>query len=127
MMRLLRNYIFWTYERGSFHYDVMVTLILLFIFLSPRVLHFGDKPLYPLPIRSHDVLIRASGASPDTQHFVYEVRTEELGSARNDAELRAALLQVIEPIAGGSVSLLGYTPVLDTHNQVVAYDATIER
>ena len=32
-MKVLRSYFFWTYERGSFHYDVMVTLILLFLFL----------------------------------------------------------------------------------------------
>ena len=31
MFKLLRSYIFWTYERGSLHYDVMVTLILLFL------------------------------------------------------------------------------------------------
>ena len=30
MFKTLRSYIFWTYERGSFHYDVMVTPILIF-------------------------------------------------------------------------------------------------
>ncbi|EQD43830.1 hypothetical protein B1A_15449, partial [mine drainage metagenome] len=37
MKKILRSYIFWTYQRGSAHYDVMVTLILLFIFVSPRL------------------------------------------------------------------------------------------
>lgn len=127
MKRVLRSYLFWTYDRGSFHYDVMVTLILLFIFVSPHVLRFGDKPVYPLPIRSHDVLVRASGANCSAQEFVYEVRTEDLGSAHTDAQLRSALLQVIEPIAGGGVTLRRYTPVTDAHGQTVAYDATIER
>ena len=27
--QVIRSYFFWTYERGSFHYDVMVTLILI--------------------------------------------------------------------------------------------------
>jgi hypothetical protein len=25
MLKLLKSYAFWTYERGSIHYDVMVT------------------------------------------------------------------------------------------------------
>ena len=29
--RTIRGYILWSYERGSLHYDVMVTLILLFV------------------------------------------------------------------------------------------------
>ena len=44
-MSLVKRYIFWTYERGSFHYDVMVTLILLFIFISPHVIDFRAKPV----------------------------------------------------------------------------------
>ena len=34
--RTIRDYIFWSYERGTIQYDVMVTLILLFVFLSPN-------------------------------------------------------------------------------------------
>ncbi|HUX46003.1 MAG TPA: hypothetical protein VMV57_14740, partial [Terracidiphilus sp.] len=44
MKRILKSYFYWTYKRGSFHYDIMVTLILLFIFLTPRFWDFGDKP-----------------------------------------------------------------------------------
>ena len=44
MGRILKSYLFWTYERGSFHYDVMVTLILAFIFVTPHVWNYGDHP-----------------------------------------------------------------------------------
>jgi len=43
MMRILRSYFFWTYERGSFHYDVMVTLILAFIFITPHVIFDSNQ------------------------------------------------------------------------------------
>ncbi len=46
-MKTIKGYIWWTYERGSFHYDVMVTIILLFIFLAPRFIDFRDKPPAP--------------------------------------------------------------------------------
>ena len=36
-MKLLKSYFWWTYERGSVHFDVMVTLILLFLFVSPQL------------------------------------------------------------------------------------------
>ncbi len=40
----LKGYIWWTYPRGSVQYDVMVTLILAFIFLTPLWVNFRDKP-----------------------------------------------------------------------------------
>ena len=43
--RTIRSYILWQHERGTLHYDIMVTLILIFIFFSPRVINFNDKPI----------------------------------------------------------------------------------
>src|SRR5258708_38058002 len=43
--RTIRGYILWSYERGSLHYDIMVTLILLFVFVSPYFINFKDKPV----------------------------------------------------------------------------------
>jgi hypothetical protein len=53
-MKTIKGYIWWSYERGSFHYDVMVTIILLFIFVAPRFIDFRDKPpaQNPHPITS---------------------------------------------------------------------------
>src|SRR5579863_7882814 len=44
--QILSSYFYWTYPRGSFHYDVMVTLILLFIFVTPHLWDFGAKPTF---------------------------------------------------------------------------------
>jgi hypothetical protein len=43
--RTIRGYILWSYERGSLHYDIMVTLILIFVFVSPIYINFNDKPV----------------------------------------------------------------------------------
>jgi len=51
-MNVLKRYIFWTYPRGSFHYDVMVTLILAFLFVSPHFIDFKDKPVPAVPLHS---------------------------------------------------------------------------
>jgi len=55
---------------------------------------------------------------------VYEIRVDDLHGAKTDAEIRDAILKVVEPIAG-AVTLETYTPVTDTKGHVVAYDATI--
>ncbi|HEY0565170.1 MAG TPA: hypothetical protein VGC88_06275 [Terriglobales bacterium] len=44
MWKALKSYIWWTHPRGSLQYDVMVTLILAFIFASPHFIDFRDKP-----------------------------------------------------------------------------------
>ena len=42
-MKTLRRLFFWDFPRTSWHWDVIVTLILAFIFLTPRDL-FRDQP-----------------------------------------------------------------------------------
>jgi hypothetical protein len=42
-MRTLRRLIFWEFPRTSWQWDIIVTLILAFIFLTPRDL-FRDQP-----------------------------------------------------------------------------------
>ena len=39
----LKSALLWKYRRGSWQYDVIVALILVFIFLSPRTI-FNDRP-----------------------------------------------------------------------------------
>ncbi len=42
----LKRFVLWDYTRGSWQYDVMVGLILAFIFLTPRE-WFRDQPRIP--------------------------------------------------------------------------------
>lgn len=126
MTRLIRSYIFWSYERGSFHYDVMVTAILLFVFVSPHFIDFKDKPVTTVPLHGSEVLVKPVRGNSNEARFVYEVRAEDLDGASTDIEIRKALLNVIEPIAG-EVTLEQFKPVPDTKGKIVAYDATVLR
>jgi hypothetical protein len=126
MTRLIRSYFFWSYERGSFHYDVMVTAILLFVFVSPHVIDFKDKPVTTVPLHGSEVLVKEASGNSNEARFVYEVRAEDLDGASTDVEIRRALLSVIEPISG-EVKLEQYKPVPDTKGKIVAYDATVLR
>ncbi len=127
MMRVLRSYVFWTYERGTFHYDVMVTLILLFLFVAPRFIDFKDHPVETVPLLASEVLVKEAGHAGQSSRFMYQVRADDMNGAATDAEKRAAILRVIEPISG-EVTLDGpIQEVKDTHGKVVAYDAWVLR
>jgi hypothetical protein len=124
--QVIRSYFFWTYERGSFHYDVMVTLILIFMFVAPHYIDFNDRPVETVALHSSEVLVKEAGTSGGSSRFIYQIRVEELGGAKTEAELRAAILRVVEPISG-EVTLQRYEPVKDAQGKVIAYDAWVLR
>lgn len=126
MFRIIRSYIFWSYERGTFHYDVMVTAILVFMFVSPHFIDFKDKPVETVALHASEVLVKEAGTSGSSSRFMYQIRADDMGGATTDAERRSAILRVIEPISG-EVSLERYEAVRDAQGRVVAYNAWILR
>ncbi|MGI4830968.1 MAG: hypothetical protein ACRYFU_22680 [Janthinobacterium lividum] len=126
LLRLLRSYVFWSYERGSFHYDVMVTLILLFLFLSPHLIDFHDRPIPEVPKRSSEVLVRNAGPEGAGRRFVYEIRADDLQGAHSAAELQDQIAATVHAIAGDA-QIENVKPVADPHGRIVAYDATVRR
>jgi hypothetical protein len=130
MLKTIRSYFWWTYERGSFHYDVMVTIILIFLFVGPRFIDFKDRPVETVAIHSSEVLVKEAGTEGDTSRFIYQIRADDLDQATKgshaDDDLRAGILRIIEPIAG-EVTLEHFQPVRDASGRIVAYDAWITR
>src|SRR5215813_12253523 len=64
----IRGYILWSYERGTIQYDVMVTLILLFIFLTPYWINYNDKPIEPNPHPTGVVITPDGGGG-----YIYQI------------------------------------------------------
>jgi hypothetical protein len=127
MFKLIRSYIFWSYERGSFQYDVMVTAILVFMFVSPHFINYNDKPVETVALHSSEVLVKEAGAtSSGSSRFMYQIRADDIGAAKTDAELQMAILRVIEPISG-EVTLERFEPVRDAQGKIVAYNAWVLR
>jgi hypothetical protein len=126
MFKLIRNYIFWSYERGSVHYDVLVTAILVFMFVSPHFIAFNDKPVETVALHASEVLVKEAGSSGERSRFMYQIRADDMRTAATDEERRAAILRVIEPISG-EVSLDRYEPVYDAQGKLIAYNAWVLR
>lgn len=119
LLRTIRSFIFWSHERGTIQYDVMVTLILLFVFLSPRLINFNDRPVERNPHPS-EVVIYPDGNG----EFIYQVDGKAV-QEKDDAAIRAQLLRIIEPISG-SVSITRYEAVKQK-GRVTAYKVWVER
>jgi hypothetical protein len=125
MTNFVRSYFFWTYERGSLHYDVMVTLILLFLFVGPRVIDFKDKPVPDVILQPTQVLVRHAGYNAGSERLVYTVRAADLHGAKGP-DLENAAVNIIQPFSG-PITVERITPVQDTRGQTVAYDVTVHR
>ena len=126
MLKLLKSYVFWTYQRGSLHYDVMVTAILVFMFVTPHFIDFKDRPVETVALHSSEVLVKEAGRSGESSRFLYQIRSDDMGNTRSDAQIRQSILRVIEPISG-EVSIERYEEVRDQSGHVVAYNAWVTR
>lgn len=118
--RTIRSYILWQHERGTLHYDIMVTLILIFIFFSPRVIKFNDQPISRNP-HPTEVVVTA-----DTEgRLIYQVSASAVSSNGNQP-VREQLLRIIEPISG-AVSIISYEPVSDRRGKLQGYRVVAKR
>lgn len=99
----------------------MVTLILVFVFFTPYWINYKDKPIERNP--------HPTGVSvlPDTEGgFLYQIEGAAI-SAKEDADIRDQLLGIIEPIAGGGVTITQYQPVRDSKGRVQSYKVWVQR
>jgi hypothetical protein len=117
MKKILKSYFYWTYPRGCFHYDIMVTMILVFIFVTPHVWDFGDKPSnaagppHPIQVigdggRGLIVTVQASDVNLD------------LNTTAPDQVVKRALRKAIEPVTGDAVSVNSWQTVKDAQGNM---------
>ncbi len=102
----IRSYILWQHERGTLHYDIMVTLILIFLFTSPYWINFNDKPVLR-NLHQTDVVVTSDARGG----LLYEISASAI-SPGDEVSVRNQLLRVIEPISG-AVSIVKFELVFD--------------
>jgi hypothetical protein len=107
--------LFWTYERGTWQYDIMVALILAFIFLTPR--HwFHDQPSSPA-----DVVLVSNRA----HEKVYQLRAGLIAATANPAVQNEAE-KLLRLHTGKPVQVIRIEPAMDSDGQVVSYAVWVE-
>lgn len=116
MNKLLKSYFYWTYPRGSVHYDVMVTLILLFIFVTPHLWDFGDKPSRAGG-PPHPIQVAADGG----RAIIVTVSAADVSipPSSSNNEVRNILRKAIEPVTGDAVSVIRWETAVDPQGNKV--------
>jgi len=115
--QILKSYFYWTYPRGCFHYDVMVTLILLFIFVTPQIpgWSYGDKPsigagpTHPIQVignDGHGLIITVLDSDANVP------------AGAKDAVVKQALRKAIEPVTGDAVFVTQWETLTDTQGNL---------
>ncbi len=118
--RTIRSYILWQHERGTLHYDIMVTLILIFVIFSPYRINFNDKPA-PRNPHPTGVVVMPDGEGG----LIYQIDAAAV-SAGSASSLQDQLQQLIAPISG-AVSIAKYETVTDSKGHVQNYKVWAHR
>jgi hypothetical protein len=113
--------LFWTYERGTWQYDVMVALILAFIFFTPRD-WFHDQPV---PSEASGVALMSS----NQKERVYRVHAGLLGlsaAAASEEAVRKGVERILQSHVGNPVHVVRVKPESDEKGKVVGYAVWIQ-
>lgn len=120
--------LFWSYERGSWPYDLMVIMIVLFVLLTPRR-WFHDQPQNAASV---DVQLIAEDAGSQTR--TYRVDANLLPPAKRTPKPTPELERETHNILGRTVDdLKGHTfrvrridPVRADDGTVLYYDVSVK-
>jgi hypothetical protein len=109
----MKRFLLWSFERGSFQYDVICVVILTFIFLTPPAA-FDDRPDF-MRLRGNQVIRRTSD---DDGHLVFTVKAENGVQQAVDR---------VKSMIDGPFRVSRTEPVYSTTGVIVAYSIWVER
>jgi hypothetical protein len=120
---VIKRAIFWSYERGSWQYDIICVLILAFIFLTPT--HwFHDRPRLQLSdLRHVQGIVEVSHTD---QVWVYQLDArlvESLGTIPLNDTVHQLLLQRVKP----PFEIQSIRPILGTGDVILGYTVQVKR
>ncbi len=109
LWRAIRPAVFWSYRRGSWQYDIMVGLILAFIFLTPRG-WFRDQP-------RHQQIVMLPTLNGQDQFWIDPELIGDTPPERLESHIRGLL----EKRMGRRVMLIKTEPARDSEGNLKGY------
>ena len=113
--------IFWSYQRGSWQYDVIVIAILVFIFLSPRS-WFNDRPTLQLTDLRHQQGIVEMGRVNKEVRYLVDLRLVDSLGQKPDEAIPIILRQHLQK----PFTIKSIDTVRDRHQVILGYTVLIE-
>lgn len=115
--------LFWSYERGTLPYDLMVLAILAFIFLTPRS-WFRDRPTLQLTDLRHSQGFVEVGHGNDGWRYLVDARlVESLGHQKPEDAIHEILRQHLQR----RFTVKSIDAVRDKNNVILGYSVLVEQ
>src|SRR5262245_53074820 len=111
----MKRHLLWTFDRGSFQWDILCLLILAFLFLIPRDA-FLDVPEY-MKISSTETFKKTVDKNGNA---IFTIRLEEPCVFDTD-NTRAKTVELLEHHLGKPVSHTRIQPLRDWTGRLIAY------
>ena len=118
---------FWSYERGTWQYDVAVVGIALFVLFSPRLIHYNDQPAVGPPTSLALIELRAVAPGQiatyrvDARLLASPIRTPEL-----EHDLHETVQKNVQELHQGHFEILRIEPIHGEGDTVAYYDVSIK-
>lgn len=127
LWRVIVRIVFWSYERGTWQYDIAVAGIVLFVLFSPRIIHFNDQPSIGPPPSPAMIELRAKDPGQiatyrvDARLLASPIRTPEL-----EHELHETVQKNVQDLRQGRFEILRIEPIRGEGDTVAYYDVSIK-
>ena len=127
LWRGIARVVFWSYDRGTWQYDIAVAGITLFVLFSPLFIHFNDQPpVGPSPSQAL-IELRSMAAG---QIATYRVDARLLASPIRTPELEHDLHETVQKnvadLHQGRFEILRIEPIRGEGDTVAYYDVSIK-
>jgi hypothetical protein len=130
LLRRIGGTIFWSYERGSWPYDVMVVVIVMFVLITPRR-WFHDRPQNNFTSTLGIVFV---AQDPNTHTEIYRLDRGILGNiqsaGKSNAELEEKTHQLlsdsVESLKGQRFQIRSIQPVRGSDGSLLYYEVEVK-
>ena len=113
--------ILWSYERGTWQYDLLVLAILAFIFLTPRA-WFQDRPTLQLTDLRHNQGFVEMGHGQEGWTYLVDARlVDSLAPRKTEDAIRETLRERLNK----PFTLKSFEPIRDQNNVILGYRVLI--
>jgi hypothetical protein len=122
--QILSRAFFWSYERGTWQYDLAVILILIFVLATPRA-WFRDQPQVGLPAVPGQVELISPAGKQQTYRVDARILAPPIQTPALENDLHNALQKALPELRNGRFSIVKIEPVRDAAGTVIAYQVEI--
>ena len=119
--------VFWSYERGTWQYDIAVGGIVLFVLFSPRFIRFNDQPsVGPAPSQALIELRSIAAGRIATYRVDARLLASPLRTPELEHDLHETVQKNVEDLHHGRFEILRIEPIRGEGDTVAYYDVSIK-